>query len=83
MEVGGACVHPVLWHHSEPVEVAKNVFVAAFDAPADDVWRAFYMEFKFDGPGVFPFIFTTQVQIVPFTYPFPNCHGEGCRGKLV
>jgi hypothetical protein len=27
--------------------------------------------------------FTTEVSIIPNTYPFEDCHGEGCRGKLV
>ena len=26
---------------------------------------------------------TTTVSIIPQTYPFPDCHGESCRGKLV
>ena len=27
--------------------------------------------------------FSTQVSVFPDTYPFADCTGEGCRGKLV
>lgn len=35
------------------------------------------------GPRDTVYEFTTQVNIVPDTFPFPECHGAGCRGKLV
>ena len=29
------------------------------------------------------FVFTTEVSIVPRTFPFPECYAEECFGKLV
>ena len=27
--------------------------------------------------------YTTEVQIIPDVFPFPDCHGKGCLGALV
>ena len=29
------------------------------------------------------FYFTSPVSVIPNTYPFPDCHGAGCKGSLV
>jgi hypothetical protein len=29
------------------------------------------------------FYFTSGVSVIPNTYPFPDCVGEGCYGSLV
>ena len=29
------------------------------------------------------YVFTTEVSIVPRTFPFPECFGDECFGKLV
>lgn len=61
-------------------------------------WRAFFLQVRplhvwyvpycwcqvtVKGPRDTVYEFTTQVNIVPDTFPFPECHGAGCRGKLV
>jgi hypothetical protein len=38
---------------------------------------------EFRGEGVFPYVVTSQINIVPTDYPFPPCQGEGCYGTLI
>jgi PhoPQ-activated pathogenicity-related protein len=80
--VDGACLHPVLWHEQDPIEIAPNTYKVTFDNPSIG-WRAFFIEAKFRSDSLVPFIFTTQVNIVPHTYAFPDCHGAECRGTLL
>lgn len=82
VEVSGACVHPVLWHEADPVKVDDLTYTYTMDV-VPDRWRAFLIEVEFRGDGVFPYVFTTQVNIIPDTFPFPNCSGDGCTGTLL
>jgi PhoPQ-activated pathogenicity-related protein len=56
---------------STPVEAGKGgLYVGKVEKPAEG-WTAFFVELTFPGPGNFPLKFTTQVRVVPDTYPFP------------
>eukprot|EP00038_Savillea_parva_P005192 m.149692 g.149692 ORF g.149692 m.149692 type:complete len:509 (+) comp11673_c0_seq3:82-1608(+) len=80
--VDGACFAPVFWHESKPTQLSPTSWVAAFDAPPTG-WRAYNIEVQFPGPGLFPFKYNTQVQIVPETFPYPKCYGNACKGALL
>jgi hypothetical protein len=43
----------------------------------------FLGELWFAGPNGKYWVFTTQVSIIPNTFPFPDCSGAGCLGGLV
>jgi hypothetical protein len=43
----------------------------------------FLGELWFTGPNGKYWVFTTQVSIIPNTFPFPDCSGAGCLGGLV
>ena len=74
-----------------------DVFRARVPFPPGGKWRAFLVEAFFPGPkqGLLPtswvsnlmgehFKFTTQVQIVPNTFPYQECATpEDCKGHLV
>ena len=76
-----------------------GVYVGVKPPPADGRWVAFFIDVTWEqttaaagqGPlssgwpvlpsGVLEW--TSQVSVVPNTYPFDDCHGSGCQGKLV
>jgi PhoPQ-activated pathogenicity-related protein len=55
---------------SSPVEGVKGAYVGKVDKP-ESGWTAFFVELTYPGPGKLPLKFTTQVRVVPDTYPFP------------
>jgi len=85
---GKACVNPVLWA-SEELDVTQTAsgdyqVVASQDMPPDGAWRGFLVYFYFEGPTEGQtFLMTTQVSIIPHTFPFPACEGEACKLFLV
>jgi len=94
---GDLCLNlHILWSMDilEEMEPGSLTWVAHMDPPEDGKWTAFFVDMLFDGPkpnngkdwpmgpdGTFDF--TSSVSIVPNTFPFPDCQGEGCYGKLV
>jgi len=83
ISVEGGCVQPVLWQGKDATQIDDTHFSGEMAFP-DAGFRAWFLEVEFDAPvGVFPYIFSTQVDIVPDYYPFPDCHGEACRGTLL
>jgi PhoPQ-activated pathogenicity-related protein len=56
---------------STPVQAGKGgMYVGKVGQPPEG-WTAFFLEMTYPGPGNFPLKFTTQVRVVPDTYPFP------------
>jgi len=87
---GNACINPVLWlaETLAPVSTAGGMYTYVASQPAPAVgWRGFFIELLFPGaPGTLSqYRFTTQVSIVPNTFPFPDCTTlpQGCKGVLV
>jgi PhoPQ-activated pathogenicity-related protein len=81
-KVFGACFRPILWVESDPLEVAPNTFMAAFDPPSVG-WTGFLIEVTWHNPvGPKDFVFTSPASVVPNTLPFPPCTGATCRGTL-
>lgn len=68
-------------------EPQGNKWVAVAPRPPQGRWTAFFVNVQYELP--YPptaplfFEFTSEVSITPNTFPFPDCHGEGCYGKLV
>jgi len=82
VQVDGACLHPVFWHEAEAFQTGPTTYSYVLDT-IPNRWRAFFIEVEFRGDGLFPYVFTTQVNIIPNTFPYPPCTGDGCRGTLV
>ena len=68
------------------------------DPPSLGRWTAFFVDLQYDSNPTrnttgkskgWPvgeenvYVFTTEVSIVPRTFPFPQCFAEECFGKLV
>lgn len=83
---GKAFPHPVIWFNtsisSKHESPGNYQYIASMNNP-DIGWRAFLIQASFKGPRDSVFQWSTQVNIIPNTFPFPECHGEGCRGVLV
>lgn len=70
-----------------PIPGNQNTWIASVPVPASG-WSGFMIHVKFPGPVTFsgdhfPYEFSTQINIVPNTFPYPACSGEGCLGQLV
>jgi hypothetical protein len=46
-------------------------------------WFAFFIQLHFPGVEDTFLDVTTETNIIPETYPFPDCSGESCYGTLV
>lgn len=83
---GNACLNLCLWAHEEvgPTSVVNGTSTYVLTQPLPAVgWRGFLGELWFAGPNGKYWVFTTQVSIIPNTFPFPDCSGAGCLGGLV
>eukprot|EP01147_Barroeca_monosierra_P005306 gene5306-7078_t len=96
IKVSGNCIQPVLWSKEDAVKIDATHYKVEFDVPPAG-WRAFLLDVSSNltapallqpvqfkaRAGKIPHVFTSQVNIIPNVYPFPPCHGEGCRGQLL
>jgi len=80
--VGGECFQPVFWTKSAPTVVSPTEYTVTMQIP-ESGWRGFFMEVEFPGAGLTNFLFTTQVVIIPNTFPYPACSGAECYGTLL
>ncbi|XP_035673097.1 autocrine proliferation repressor protein A-like [Branchiostoma floridae] len=74
--------HPVIWLPEDVQDMGNGTYVAEFDIPAVG-WLAFFIQATFPAPHGTALEFTTEVHIIPETFPFPDCHGTDCRGTLL
>ena len=82
---GDACVNPVLWvgEDLKMTQTEAGWEVKASQPLPPDGWRGFFLDYYFPGPSNTTYRLTTQVSIIPQTFPFPACSGDGCIGGLV
>nr|KAG5691328.1 hypothetical protein BaRGS_014027 [Batillaria attramentaria] len=74
---------PVVWHSRETEYLGNNTFQATFDNPTQG-WLGFFIQVTFEGVDDGAVLeFTTESQIIPDTFPFPECSGASCFGTLV
>lgn len=75
----------VTWSSTELPSKHPGIWVAEVEAPQTGGWAAFFVSFEFDGPSpvhddsVENYVMTTEVSVVPDTYPFEDC--TNCTGK--
>ncbi|XP_078691621.1 autocrine proliferation repressor protein A-like isoform X1 [Branchiostoma floridae x Branchiostoma belcheri] len=74
--------HPVVWLPEDVQDMGNGTYVAEFDIPPFG-WLAFFIQATFPAPHGTALEFTTEVHIIPETFPFPDCTGAACRGTLV
>ena len=98
VKVKGLCANAkILWSKEALSETAAGTgtYVAHQDAPSGGRWTAFFVDVQFTSGegernmlgwpvlGKQTFEFTSEVSIVPNTFPFPDCAGANCSGHLV
>ncbi|XP_066292659.1 autocrine proliferation repressor protein A-like [Branchiostoma lanceolatum] len=74
--------HPVIWLPNDVQDMGNGTYTAEFDVP-DVGWLAFFIQATFPAPHGTALEFSTEVHIIPETFPFPDCHGADCRGTLL
>lgn len=55
---------------------------AVFPLPISG-WLAYFIEFNFATIENTEIVVTTEANVIPETYPFPDCTSESCYGTLV
>jgi PhoPQ-activated pathogenicity-related protein len=84
---GDSVVHPVRWFEDVNVVYFENGYqygVAVPQVPGE--WVGFFIEATWEGPPphYYPMVFTTQVNIVPYTWPRGDClTNEECYAYLI
>jgi PhoPQ-activated pathogenicity-related protein len=76
--------HPVPWRRDIDIEdLGGGVYrIAADEVPGE--WVAFYIEGQWEGPSGDRMCFTSQVHVIPYTYPHEACtDAASCYGTLV
>ena len=75
----------ILWRKKETTVVGKHSYMGEVNQP-EVGWTGCFIEatysFKINGE-IRVFQITSQVNIIPNTFPYPDCRGAGCKGKLV
>jgi len=78
------CIQPIVWYWTELTDTGNGVYVAEQEPPKQG-WVGFFVELDYVYSEL-PFStetslkFTTEVNIVPDTLPFPPC-GKNCQPK--
>ena len=89
LNTGKYNLNPVVWVASEKDivvnETANTVtYLYVINRPIENgIWKGFFLEFEFPYLDKNYLVVTTETNIVPEWYPFPDCYGVGCYGKLV
>lgn len=82
---------------NQTIEHGRRTYRAKVDAPEDGRYVAFFIDVKYDRPrsdelqknGGLPkdlpgrLEFTTEVSVLPNTFPYESCSGETCDGVLL
>ncbi|KAL2636439.1 hypothetical protein R1flu_007918 [Riccia fluitans] len=89
LAVKDICVKPVYFESRviSPTDLSNDDgminYYASLSTPKEG-YGAFFVEMRFAGPKpLTPFIVTTPAVIVPNYFPYGDCYGSDCRGKLV
>jgi PhoPQ-activated pathogenicity-related protein len=76
--------HPVVWRQNLTVEDLGSGAYRVEAEEEEGEWVGFYLEGVWEGPGGRNLIFTSQVSVIPNTYPHEPCtDAASCYGTLV
>jgi len=74
----------IMWYRNTVEQIGIDRYEVAMSKRDDFGYRGFFVEVTFQGPANYIFRFTTEVNIIPDTFPYPKCETEEeCRGRLV
>ena len=81
--------HPVYWLSDRKIiQTTKTstsvIYTVTFPNPLpSDGWLAYEIQVSFPGLDNSVLQVSTQVNIIPETFPFNDCYKESCKGTLV
>lgn len=75
-------IQPIFYRPFQPSNPSKGVYVAEVKKPVAR-WTCFFLVAEYPAPRGTTVAFTSEVNIIPDTFPFPQCSGDGCTGSLV
>jgi PhoPQ-activated pathogenicity-related protein len=77
-------IHPVFWRQNLTlVDMGDGAYHVSAEIEEGE-WTGFFIEGEWEGPTGLRLVFTTQVNIIPNTFPRPPCtDAESCWGYLV
>lgn len=84
---GDGIWHPVIWEKTKSI-ISKNetsstiIYRAAFLKPLAG-WLGFFFQLSFPSVEHSVNVVTTETNIIPESYPFPDCTLDSCYGTLV
>ncbi|KAK2192164.1 hypothetical protein NP493_37g05007 [Ridgeia piscesae] len=70
------------WSKDSVSDQGGGIYVAEFETPTSG-WLGFLVEAVYKGPLGNRLTLTSEVYIIPNTFPFPPCYGEACFLTLV
>ena len=79
--------HPVIWlADSKIINTVQTkttiTYTVAFQKPLSG-WQGFFFQLSFPGLDSTILEISSEVNIIPETFPFPDCYRESCQGPLV
>lgn len=74
-------IQPILWRNEEVEHVSDTEFVYEKEE-IDDEWLGFFIETQFESDEGYDMYLTSEVEIIPRTFPEEPCYAEGCYGYL-
>ncbi|XP_061469346.1 autocrine proliferation repressor protein A-like [Rhineura floridana] len=72
----------VFWFPCGVEKVETGVYKAELEKPLTG-WKGFLIEVTFPGPGNNDYVFTSEVHIIPDTFPCEDCKEIQCYGNVV
>lgn len=77
-------IHPVIWRQDLSIVDMGNGEYHVEAENVEDEWVGFFIEGEWEGPTGYRMLLTTQVNIIPWTFPVEGCYdAESCWGTLV
>ncbi|CAF0927767.1 unnamed protein product [Didymodactylos carnosus] len=73
---------PIQWFSQQLKPNQDGTYTAWMTIP-DSGWTGLYVEMRYTARNENILHFTTDVSIIPQTFPFSDCHGTDCRGTLL
>jgi PhoPQ-activated pathogenicity-related protein len=72
----------IVWTEKAVTSLNNGVYTVDYENPATG-YLAFFIKVNLPGPEGRVYHLTSEANIIPATYPFPDCSGSGCYGTLV
>ena len=79
--------NPVIWLSDTKIintvqTKTSLIYTVAYQKPLTG-WQGFFIHLSFPGPDNSVLEISSEVNIIPETFPFADCYREECYGKLV